>query len=55
MGQVAIETNEERKNELLDKLKTTRGELLNKMANMLEKNGGEFMVGKKVCLLWIPS
>ena len=42
------EVDEDRKNQLRENVKKSTVELLLKMASILEKNGGEFIVGNRV-------
>ena len=47
------EIDEDRKNELREIMKTSTVELLLKMHAILQKNGGEFIVGNRVSKLLI--
>ena len=48
MAPAMFEPKEEQKKELINQTKTKTNEFLESMQNVIEKNGREFMVGKKV-------
>ena len=52
MIRVVKEQDEEHKVQLVEDLKISTGELLVKIQRMLEKNGGEFLVGQRVSILF---